>query len=201
MAKGIKLFLIALLLVPIPARAVDLPTSKDETEKSEIYRNEKYGFEVRYPKGFTMEEKFDRYDREEYTDFNPPIGVEGRISIIYNGLTDNPGAGTSRENPYSFLGISEEAFAFEPTPEQFLGKIRIDTVAGSHYVISNAEYGEEHQVFFENNGVRFRISARWGYPSWPPADAFRRDFSPDKKVIMEAFDKILSSFKFTKDRF
>ena len=77
------LFLTSVILAGlIPAQAATLPTSQDQAE-TEIYRNQKYGFEVHYPKGFMVEDKFDDTGKYEYTNFKL-AGVEGRIDILYN---------------------------------------------------------------------------------------------------------------------
>ncbi len=196
--RPILFFIVIILANPIPVWAAVLPVSQGQTE-TEIYRNKKYGFEIRYPKDFAVGEKFDDTGKFEYTELMPPAGVKGNIYISYNDPS-YPGLYASKGNsPISFLGISQEAFAAIPGPG-LVGEVRVDTVKGSHEVVDFGN-GEWHRVYFKNNGVRFEISAQWGHVSDFPPQGAPKDYSRDRKVIMEAFDKILSSFKFTKDRF
>ena len=196
-------------LTPLEKSSVPpAPTANQAPDGSlanwKTYKNEKYGFELKYPEEFEVKEEFDGDLKVEFTNFIPKDkDINGRIAISYNSPHWPLLGRLSRKSLLSFIDIVGEAFAAFPLPTS-LGKIKIDNVFGEHKAVISGD-GELHNIFFQNNKTKFEIVAEWGHmsdmpfaPSYPGEKP--PDYSRDQKVIMDALDQILSTFKFLDEK-
>ncbi len=177
------------------------PLSSALTSTTTIYRNQQYGFEIKYPKEFKVKEGFDKTCGCEYTTFSPENSdIYGEISINYNAPNWGDWAQfgeTKKETLLSRINIISKAFA-SPPPITRLENIKIGEETARHSVMKFGNEGEFHTIWFSKQKIKFELLAKWGSTSdmgnTPGQE--KHDFIRDQKIIMNAYNQAIQSFTF-----
>jgi hypothetical protein len=184
--------LLMLLLAPVQARAaINVLIDPEPSSPTQVYRNQKYGYELRYPVNFTVQEGFEDHWKYDFTSFLPPESLRGMITISHNG-PNRPSSGMESR----FRIGPREAFAVPP-PLQERGTVMVDGIEAAHLVSASGR-GEMHIVSFMKDGVHIEITGTWGDMSDFPDEGPVLDYTEDRKTILAAYEQVVLSFKSTK---
>ncbi|MBU3964669.1 hypothetical protein KJ562_03055 [Patescibacteria group bacterium] len=171
---------------PTPPVSATTPTSTppiDETTDWETYRNEEYGYEIRYPNFYYISEKSDYvlFRNEEYKE-NPSGGCEFIIYIKSNPLNKS----------------LEEWFADNSTEAEFGTDVHQES--GKSY-FNSKEAQLEKTIVSDQEALKFYQIG--GYPNDNIIVLFKKDINiieisyyPNCSPELNTFEQILSTFKF-----
>ncbi|HDZ54838.1 MAG TPA: hypothetical protein ENI19_00535 [Candidatus Nealsonbacteria bacterium] len=164
-------------LAELELKLPEVKPPEDETVNWKTYKNDEYGFEIKYPSDFTFQE-FDaelntdqmsvvvRFTKKDTT-INYPVFD---VSLAKTFSTPEEWIEDGNYCPESFASCS--SFVSSPIP----GSIKFDKL--------ERHYGSTH-TFFKNNGILFEIAVGATDPNEPiPESAY------------SIYNQILSTFKF-----
>lgn len=174
--------------VPAP-KDIQVLTTTTDTSNWLTYRNEKYGWEIKYPRKWrvTFESRLDSLteNSDDWVILQDYEGKELIGGIIISKLHDNP------EN----LSIDKRDYKVEGAPVEY--KIKFDNIVGA--TISNVRpeiYNDFVIINFTKNNNSFSIE--WGAHDYEVHLNFPEGVKEKYKKAYKEFLNIISTFHFYK---
>lgn len=179
----------------VPSDITDNKTSsslqgseKDVTADWKIYRNDKYGFEVKYPVSWKMQEYKFRNGNVVYVGFDPLDVISQTtfetmdvpIGLIQIGLRENNGNSITKEN-YENLKT-------------------VEISKGVNAKIIETKTGEDgpNPAYYNRHTLEYYLGNQTVFGDFLIFDITITYVSGSGDQYLNIFDKILSTFKFTK---